>query len=74
MATSPSKIPVRKVLVGAGAGGAIGTPLAVIFVWLMGTFGHPIPAEVAGAISSLITVAVSFIASYIVPPEEPNTA
>lgn len=71
MAASPSKLPTKKVAFGAAAGGAIGTPVSVILVYLLGSFGHPLPADVAAAISSLITISISFAASYIIPPEEP---
>lgn len=41
----------------AGLGAAVG----VIVVWLMGTGGVDVPAEVAGAITAVISIAISYV-------------
>ena len=59
---SKSNMPGRKVTVGALAGAT-----TVIAVWLLGMAGIDMPAEVAAA----VTVIISFGLSYAVPESEP---
>ncbi|WP_018687034.1 hypothetical protein [Actinokineospora enzanensis] len=59
MATSNA--PTRKV----GAGAAVGA-ITVVLVWIAGSLGVEIPADVAAA----VTVLLSFAASYLVPENE----
>ena len=59
-ARSPSALPVRKV----AAGGAAGAITAIIVWILSAAFKIDIPPEIAAA----ITVVLSFIAGYVIPP------
>ena len=44
---------------GAGIGGA----LSIIIVWLLKSHGYTIPTDVAGAITTLMAVAVAWLAT-----------
>ncbi len=59
-ARSPSAFPVRKV----AAGGAAGAITAIIVWILSAAFKINIPPEIASA----ITVVLSFLAGYLIPP------
>ena len=66
---SPTAAPTRKVTAGAAGGIVIGAPLAVVLIYVLEDIVHvKFPAEVVVALGSLISVACSFAASYIVPP------
>lgn len=42
------------------AGGAIGTPLGVVLVWVLGQFGVEMPAEVAAALGTVVGAVVGW--------------
>jgi len=41
--------------------GAVGTPVAVLAVWVAGLFGVAMPAEVGAAIGALLAAAVAYV-------------
>ena len=66
---SPTSLPTRKTTAGAASGIVIGAPLSVVLLYVFQSIAHiTLPNEVAVALGSLISVACSFAASYIVAP------
>ncbi len=63
-----NRMPTRKVQVG-GISGA----LTVVVVWLLNTFVFPPQHQMPAEIASALTVVISFIASYLVPPAPEDT-
>jgi putative flippase GtrA len=66
MPDNPTSRPRRKVIAG-GLGGS----LVIVFVWLLKMFAKTeIPAEVSAALTTI----VSFVISYITPPDSNETS
>ena len=66
MPDNPTTRPKRKIVAGGLAGA-----LVIVFVWLVKTFTKgEIPAELSAALTTI----VSFIISYITPPDPNETS
>ena len=56
---------VKASTIGAGAGGAIATPLAVIVLYALEQAGLVLPEDVSTAVSGLIVAVVSTLAALV---------
>lgn len=62
----PGAGPTRKV----AAAALVGTPLATVLVWLLGTFNIDVPPEVAASLAALLAAVVAwFTRERWLPPE-----
>lgn len=64
----PTKAPTRKLQAG-GLAGAISAPLTTLIIYvLQEVTGQPLPAEVAGALGTIITLIAVLLTAYYTAP------